>query len=271
MIGAARPSKPRRARDERRTSCSFSRTSRSFSASETASGSGTSTSLSPPNLSDKLPKSEERATRTREGGEDAGEGRASCSRFRSLRQPALALLDDHARHALDAARPVVLVVAFAGHVLQVLHVRPHQHVPQKQDVRVGRTLRWKAHRKRRVFTKSKPPSEKATSSCPWDTTRRRVAFAKRKDLKGEPLPSTVPQGYARPLTRRPRLSTRTLLPMTAKGTLSCTHAHARQQYAGRQPAPTRGGRMAPTATLSSRSRRLKSSSSSSSESQSAKR
>lgn len=105
---------------------------------------------------------------------------------------------------------------------------------------MGRTLRWKAHRKRRVFTKSKPPSEKATSSCPWDTTRRRVAFAKRKDLKGEPLPSTVPQGYARPLTRRPRLSTRTLLPMTAKGTLSCTHAHARQQYAGRQPAPTRG-------------------------------
>ena len=46
----------------------------------------------------------------------------------------------HAPHVLDALGPVVLIVRLLSHVLQVLHVRPHQHVPQQQEVRVSRVL-----------------------------------------------------------------------------------------------------------------------------------
>ena len=59
-----------------------------------------------------------------------------------LHPPAFPLLHHHARHVLDALRSVVLVVRLPRHVLQVLHVRPHQHVPQQQEVRVSRVLHW---------------------------------------------------------------------------------------------------------------------------------
>lgn len=57
-------------------------------------------------------------------------------------QPILAvpLLHHHAGHALDALRAVVLVVGFPRHVLEVLHVGPHQHRPQLHEVTVGRVL-----------------------------------------------------------------------------------------------------------------------------------
>lgn len=54
--------------------------------------------------------------------------------------PAFPLLHHHARHVLDALCSVVLVMRFPRHIFQVLHVRPHQHVPQQQEVRVVRIL-----------------------------------------------------------------------------------------------------------------------------------
>lgn len=53
---------------------------------------------------------------------------------------AVALLHHHAGHALDAVGPVVLVVGLPGHVLQVLHVRADEHVPQLDEVAVRRVL-----------------------------------------------------------------------------------------------------------------------------------
>lgn len=57
-----------------------------------------------------------------------------------LQQTAFPLLHDHPRHLVDALGPVVLVVRLLCHFLQVLHVGPHQHVPQQQEVRVERVL-----------------------------------------------------------------------------------------------------------------------------------
>lgn len=54
--------------------------------------------------------------------------------------PAFPLLHDHPCHLVDALSPVVLVVRLLRYLLQVLHVRPHQHVPQQQEVRVERVL-----------------------------------------------------------------------------------------------------------------------------------
>lgn len=51
-----------------------------------------------------------------------------------MNEPALFLQHHQARHALDALGPVVFVVRLPRHVLQILHVRPHQHVPQQQEV-----------------------------------------------------------------------------------------------------------------------------------------
>lgn len=56
--------------------------------------------------------------------------------------PAFPLLHHHACHALDTLRPVVLIVRLPRHVLQILHVCPHQHVPQQQEVGVRRVLHW---------------------------------------------------------------------------------------------------------------------------------
>lgn len=55
---------------------------------------------------------------------------------------AVALLDHHAGHALDALGSVVLVVSLPGHVLQVLHVCADQHVPQLDEVAVGGVFHW---------------------------------------------------------------------------------------------------------------------------------
>lgn len=49
---------------------------------------------------------------------------------------AVALLHDHARHALDALGSVVLVVSLSGHVLEVLHVCANEHVPQLHEIAV---------------------------------------------------------------------------------------------------------------------------------------
>lgn len=49
---------------------------------------------------------------------------------------AVALLDDHAGHALDALSSVVLVVSLSGHVLEILHVRANEHVPQLHEIAV---------------------------------------------------------------------------------------------------------------------------------------
>lgn len=40
-------------------------------------------------------------------------------------------------HGLDALSSVVLIVAVAGDVLQVVHVGSYQHVPQLHKVAVG--------------------------------------------------------------------------------------------------------------------------------------
>lgn len=56
--------------------------------------------------------------------------------------PAFLLLHHHLCHVLDALCSVVLVMDLSRHVLQVLHVRSHQHVPQHQEVRVSRVLHW---------------------------------------------------------------------------------------------------------------------------------
>ena len=53
---------------------------------------------------------------------------------------AVAFLHHHAGHALNAVSPVVLIVGLPCHILQVLHVCPHQHVPQLHKVTVRRVL-----------------------------------------------------------------------------------------------------------------------------------
>lgn len=57
---------------------------------------------------------------------------------------AVALLHDHAGHALDALGPVVLVVGLPGHVLEILHVCANEHVPQLHKITVCRVLHCKA-------------------------------------------------------------------------------------------------------------------------------
>lgn len=56
------------------------------------------------------------------------------------RLPAFPLLHHHPRHLVDTLSPVVLVVRLLRYLLQVLHVCPHQHVPQQQEVRVERVF-----------------------------------------------------------------------------------------------------------------------------------
>lgn len=72
-------------------------------------------------------------------------------------------------HGLDAERPVVLVVAVVGDVLQVVHVSPDQHGPQLHEVTVGRVLHL--HDAPGV----EPPSDSLTSSL-----HHRVAADHRK-------------------------------------------------------------------------------------------
>lgn len=71
-----------------------------------------------------------------------------CRHASWLHPPAFPLLHHHARHVLDALGSVVFVVRLPHHVLQILHVRPHQHVPQQQEVRVSRVLHWPTQRQR---------------------------------------------------------------------------------------------------------------------------
>ena len=56
---------------------------------------------------------------------------------------AVTFLHDHAGHALDALSSVVLVVGFPGHVLEILHVRANEHVPQLHEIAVCRVLHCK--------------------------------------------------------------------------------------------------------------------------------
>lgn len=67
----------------------------------------------------------------------------SCFRVSVL---AVAFLHNHAGHALDAVGSVVLIVSLPGHVLQVLHVRANEHVPQLHEVTMCRVLHCKARR-----------------------------------------------------------------------------------------------------------------------------
>lgn len=63
--------------------------------------------------------------------------------------PAFPLPDHHVGHILDALSAIILVMCFPCHVLQVLHVCAHQHVPQLQEVRVL----WVFHCKSQVKSK----------------------------------------------------------------------------------------------------------------------
>lgn len=63
-----------------------------------------------------------------------------CSSGFRRHAPAFLLLHHHERHVLNALGSVVLIVSLPRHILQILHVRPHQHVPQQQEVRVSRVL-----------------------------------------------------------------------------------------------------------------------------------
>lgn len=56
--------------------------------------------------------------------------------------PAFFVLHDHLCHFVDALGSVVFIMCLLCHFLQVLHVCPHQHVPQQQEVRVNRILHW---------------------------------------------------------------------------------------------------------------------------------
>lgn len=56
---------------------------------------------------------------------------------------AVTFLHNHAGHALDALGSVVLIVGFSGHVLQILHVRANEHVPQLHEITVCRVLHCK--------------------------------------------------------------------------------------------------------------------------------
>lgn len=65
-----------------------------------------------------------------------------CQRASWPHLPAFPVLHDHSRHFVDAPGSVVFIVRLLHHFLQVLHVCPHQHVPQQQEVRVSRVLHW---------------------------------------------------------------------------------------------------------------------------------
>lgn len=85
---------------------------------------------------------------------------------------AVALLHHHAGHALDAVGSVVLVVGLPGHVLQVLHVRADEHVPQLHEIAVRRVLHCEA--------------EDQAGGCGGSAGSAKGA--------PPPLPSTMPQG-----------------------------------------------------------------------------
>ena len=63
---------------------------------------------------------------------------------------AVAFLHNHAGHALDALGSVVLVVGLPGHVLQVLHVRANEHVPQLHEITVCRVLHCESQRQDQI-------------------------------------------------------------------------------------------------------------------------
>lgn len=75
----------------------------------------------------------------------------SCCVYLSIL--AVALLHHHAGHALDAVSSVVLVVGLPGHILQVLHVRANEHVPQLHEIAVCRVLHCEAQRVRRLSSR----------------------------------------------------------------------------------------------------------------------
>lgn len=59
---------------------------------------------------------------------------------------AVAFLHNHAGHALDAMGSVVLIVSLPGHVLQILHMRANEHVPQLHEITMRRVLHCKPQR-----------------------------------------------------------------------------------------------------------------------------
>lgn len=59
---------------------------------------------------------------------------------------AVPFLHYHAGHALDALPAVILIVDVLSHILEVLHVGPHQHCPQLHEIRVGWVLHCRGAR-----------------------------------------------------------------------------------------------------------------------------
>lgn len=125
-------------------------------------------------------------------------------------------------HLLDAVRAVVLVVHVTRHVLEVVHVCADEHVPQLHEVAVRLVLHCGAGAGRGWGASQGEPSHPACCALGLDS------------------PSTIPQGYSRPRTRCPLASTTVLLPMTAKGALSCGGAGARAHAQSVQVSGWRG-------------------------------
>lgn len=112
-------------------------------------------------------------------------------------------------HLLDAVCAVVLVVHVTRHVLEVMHVCADEHVSQLHEVAVRLVLHCGAGACSEWGAGQGQPSHPACCARCLDS------------------PSTIPQGYSRPRTRCPLASTTVLLPITAKGALSCGGAGAR--------------------------------------------
>lgn len=121
---------------------------------------------------------------------------------------AVALLDHHAGHALDAVSSVVFVVSLPGHVLQILHVRTDEHIPQLHKVTVGRVLHCKTKREgKSAGTEARDENTHSSFSLYFNETyiqpysvftglQTSVATNQLHcdGKKGTGLPSTMPQG-----------------------------------------------------------------------------
>lgn len=123
----------------KRTSSSFSWISLSLSLSLETSGRGKSTSLSSWYFSSELGGLITSAYQPN----IQSVARASVELDPPLPIPVIPF---HLCHFVDALGPIVFIMRLLCHILQVLHVRPHQHVPQQQGVRVKWILHWHTRR-----------------------------------------------------------------------------------------------------------------------------
>lgn len=95
-------------------------------------------------------------------------------------------------HGLDALSSVVLIVAVAGDVLQVVHVGSYQYCPQLHEVAVGRVFHC-------IWGKINDRAGQSLIISVVMVTNLKIAAEKLGQTRFSP--STMPHGQSLPLTR----------------------------------------------------------------------